>query len=182
MSTAQPQTTQPDGFSTSPTNTQRGISPIPLLTSSSSVSMSLQSFASVDQLLFNKMEEYTTSLSQYAQLPALLLSIIVKEKNSVPVTNRCQNVLSKFLQNFKSLTRLSHQQKMSAALTHGHRYQIYIMTCTPLICMITFLISCCHYSCICIIILVRILTWPTHSIQFAILILVKYKHRLELCH
>jgi len=112
------------GSSTSPTTSapRRGVSPIPLLTRSSSMSKSLRSIASVDRLSFDEAEEYAGISNQYAQFPAPAPSRVVKEENCVPATNGRRkgfHILSKPLQSFETSTGSSHRRKTSAASTRG---------------------------------------------------------------
>ena len=128
VSAAQLRTTQPNGLGNSipPANTKTGsstVSPIPLLTRSSSMSKSLRSIASVDRLCFDETEEYTCASpsTQYARfLPPP--SSILKEENGVPVTNGRRkgfHILSKPLQSFETSTGSGHRRKTSAASTRG---------------------------------------------------------------
>ncbi|KAF8812564.1 ankyrin [Phlegmacium glaucopus] len=119
-----PPTDPRTGSSTSPTTgaTRGGVSPIPLLTRSSSMSKSLRSIASVDRLTFDEAEEYTGPSKQYAQFPSSILSRVVKEENGVPATNGRRkgfHILSKPLHSFETSTGSSHRRKTSAASTRG---------------------------------------------------------------
>jgi hypothetical protein len=126
MSAAQLRTTQPSntsgsgksvppqgdtrtGSSTSPTtSTTRGVvSPIPLLTRSTSMTKSLRSIASADQLSFGETEKYAGPPSVAARLPA---------------TNGRRkgfHILSKPLPSFETSTGSSHRRKTSATSTRG---------------------------------------------------------------
>ena len=135
VSAAQLRTTQPSntisgsGKSIPPADTRTrsstargGVSPIPLLTRSSSMSKSLRSIASVDRLTFDEAEEYTGSSSRYARFPLPLPSSTLKEENSVPTTNGRRkgfHILSKPLQSFENSVGSSHRRKTSAASTRG---------------------------------------------------------------
>jgi uncharacterized protein len=137
VSAAQLRTTQPTsgsgksippantrtGSSTSPTTstTRGGVSPIPLLTRSSSMTKSLRSIASVDRLSFDEAEEYSGSPSLHAGFPSPPPSSIVKGEN-VPMTNGRRkgfHILSKPLQSFETSIGSNHQRKTSAASTRG---------------------------------------------------------------
>jgi len=137
VSAAQLRTTQPSNTTSGPgkgippvdirtrssTSTARGgVSPIPLLTRSSSMSKSLRSIASVDRLIFDEAEEYTSPSSQYARFPLPPPSSTLKEENSVPATNGRRkgfHILSKPLQSFENSVGSSHRRKTSAASTRG---------------------------------------------------------------
>ena len=112
------------GSSTSPTTstTRGGVSPIPLLTRSSSMSKSLRSIASVDRLFFDESEEYTGLLRQQARSPVPPPSSTVKEENGLSATNGRRkgfHILSKPLQSFETSTGSSHRRKTSATSTRG---------------------------------------------------------------
>lgn len=126
MSAAQLRTTQPSntsgsgkgmsqpdtrtGTSISPTaSTTRGVvSPIPLLTRSSSMTKSLRSIASADQLSIDDAEKHAGPPSASARFPS--------------VTNGRRkgfHILSKPPPSFETSTGSSHRRKMSATSTRG---------------------------------------------------------------
>ena len=98
------------GSSTSPTaSTTRGVvSPIPLLTRSSSMTKSLRSIASADQLSFDDAEKHAGPPSVSARFPS--------------VTNGRRkgfHILSKPPPSFETSTGSSHRRKTSATSTRG---------------------------------------------------------------
>jgi hypothetical protein len=126
MSAAQLRTTQPSntsgsgksipqadtrtGSSTSPTtSTTRGVvSPIPLLTRSTSMTKSLRSIASADQLSFDEPEKYTGPPSVAARFPS-----------ATNGRRKGFHILSKPLPSFETSTGSSHRRKTSATSTRG---------------------------------------------------------------
>jgi len=124
MSAAQLRTTQPSstsgsgksipqadtrtGTSTSPTaSTTRGIvSPIPLLTRSSSMTKSLRSIASADRLSFDEAEKYAGPPSVSARIPS-----------ATNGRRKGFHILSKPLPSFETSTGASHRRKTSATST-----------------------------------------------------------------
>ena len=126
MSAAQLRTTQPsntsssgksipqadtrNGSSTSPTaSTTRGVvSPIPLLTRSSSMTKSLRSIASVDQLSFDEAEKLAGPPSVMARFPS-----------ATNGRRKGFHILSKPLPSFETSTGSSHRRKTSATSTRG---------------------------------------------------------------
>jgi len=122
MSAAQLRTTQPSGTgksipqadtrtgsSTSPTTTARGVvSPIPLLTRSSSMTKSLRSIASADQLSFDEAEKYAGPPSVSGRFPS-----------ATNGRRKGFHILSKPLPSFETSTGSSHRRKTSATSTRG---------------------------------------------------------------
>ena len=126
MSAAQLRTTQPSntsgsgqsvpqadtrtGSSTSPTrSTTRGVvSPIPLLTRSTSMTKSLRSIASADRLSFDEAGKYAGPASVVTRLPS-----------ATNGRRKGFHILSKPLPSFETSTGSSHRRKTSATSTRG---------------------------------------------------------------
>ena len=102
-----PQVDTRTGSSTSPTaSTTRGaVSPIPLLTRSSSMTKSLRSIASADRLSFDEAEKYSGPPSVSARIP------------STNGRRKGFHILSKPLPSFETSTGASHRRKTSATST-----------------------------------------------------------------
>ncbi|KAF9008950.1 ankyrin repeat-containing domain protein [Cyathus striatus] len=101
---------------TNPTQQRPVISPIPLLTRSSSISNSLRSVTIGDAMAFEEPESYVGPPSQYAQFPEPPL---VPEDNSTPTPGRRKafHLLPKPLQGLDSSS--GHRRGMSATAVRG---------------------------------------------------------------
>lgn len=105
-----PQADTRTGSSTSPTTgPSRGVvSPVPLLTRSSSMTKSLRSIASADRLSFDEAEKYAGPPSVSARFPS-----------ATNGRRKGFHILSKPLPSFETSTGSSHRRKTSATSTRG---------------------------------------------------------------
>lgn len=115
---AQPQTESRNRSGTNPTASRPSLSPLPLLTRSSSTSNSLKSMASADESLYEEPENYIGPPSQYARFPEPPSGV---DDSSTPTVGRRRafHLLSKPLPGLESPTGASHRRGMSATSVRG---------------------------------------------------------------